>query len=264
MFQRDNPELCHQMKRSKQTSGKSPRLGPSPRLRSSSISSTHSSYAGTPETGPMPMLLEPTQMTIGGSSMNSGMNDVQSTSFGSAGQQQASFRSLSSSFQNGTTGLPTGLGVLLAPDGNLVTGKIAPIANTQHHFQQSQQQHQSRFMNNNGQPVAINNGLSTEQLRLMEQDMIDRDRQASSLAAAGMVADQVALHPSSNQISSSTPEPNFDLGLGDYGHGAPLSPTAIEEMDADFSRMFDPSYELQNMETEGSGWPSMNNNDNNN
>lgn len=256
MFQRDNPELCQQMRRSKQKSGQSPRLGPSPRLRSSSISSHNSPYLSdkTPENGPMPMSLEPSQITLsqgGNTTISNGTTAV----YQSAPQQVTTFRSLSTSFQtegfrvDGNTTLPTGLGILLSPDGNLVTGKVA--ATSQHR----------PVSNITPQPVASRphpgapEGLTTEQKHLMEQDMLDRERQASSLAAAGMVADQVKCQ---------TPEPvigaaDYDIGLGDVG--APLSPSAMEEMETDFSRMFDPHYELQNMETEGSGWPTLSTDD---
>lgn len=310
MFHRDNQDLCHQMKRSKQKNGQSPRLGPSPRLRSNSISSPHSTYSGgTPDIGPMPMQLEPTQMTIGTGIMNNSDINVANIGGGAAtgtgtgtgtgaGQHHATtFRTLSSSFQmtegfrvDGTTRLPTGLGILLSPDGNLVTGKIAPTANTQQQFQQQQpqsqqpqsqqpqhhfphvqqqQQQQSMFVQHNVQTGLIDNITTQEQHRLMEQDIMDRERQASSLAAAGMVAEQVS-HTGHNNDQHNAQMLNinidvaneYDMALGEYGH--PLSPNAMEEMELDFSRMFDPSYEIQSMETEGSGWPTLNNNNNNN
>ncbi len=105
--------------------------------------------------------------------------------------------------------------------------------------------------------------MTSEQQKMMEQDMLDRERQASSLAAAGMVAEQVTLNQDGQQQHSQQQQASvnltinpvdYDMGLGDV---APLSPTAMEEMETDFSRMFDPHYELQNMETEGSGWPTM-------
>ena len=158
MFQRDNPELCHQMRRSKQKNSQSPRLGPSPRLRSSSISSSVNSpslsYTSdkTPESGPMPMALEPSQMALGqdGSGSTTANGNGAAAPYGS--QQVTTFRTLSSSFRttaepfrvDGTTMLPTGLGVLLSPDGNLVTGNIAPTAaagSQHHHVHQNQHQH---------------------------------------------------------------------------------------------------------------------------
>lgn len=288
MFQRDSPELCHQMRRSKQKNSQSPKLGPSPRLRSSSISSSVGQSPGsyissdkTPETSPMPMALEPSQMALGqdGTAANTNGNGGSAAPYGS--QQATTFRTLSSSFRttgepfrvDGTTRLPTGLGVLLSPDGNLVTGKIAPMAATsssQHHHSHQSQHPTSTLVAPKLHP-GTPNGMTSEQQKMMEQDMLDRERQASSLAAAGMVAEQVTNRQDGQQQqqqqSHHEQQPNvgmtinvnavdYDMGLGDVG--APLSPTAMEEMETDFSRMFDPHYELQNMETEGSGWPSIN------
>lgn len=324
MFQRDNPELCHQMRRSKQKSGQSPRLGPSPRLRSNSLSSPHSTYSlqstgtdgKTPDAGPMPMSLEPCGMTIShDGSVQQQQAQTQQSPQVTTYRTLSSFQSSNEPFRvDGTTRLPTGLGILLSPSGNLVSGKIAPTANT---VQAQQQQVQLQSSKPMGQPLApppvapsmVPNGLSlqhpgapssgingnaavgvatngggmsmtSEQRRLMEQDMLDRERQASSLAAAGMVVEQVTAHniqsnggigignnggvgdSVSTNNNTNTNVPKLELNVSDYdiGMGDPLSPSAMEEMETDFSRMFDPSYEIQSMETEGSGWPSLNTN----
>lgn len=321
MFQRDNPESCHQMRRSKQKSGQSPRLGPSPRLRSNSLSSPHSTFSTdgkTPDTGPMPMSLDPCGMTIShdgnGSSPGHSMTVQQQSPQVTTYRTLSSFKRTTEPFRvDGTTRLPTGLGILLSPNGNLVSGKIAPFANTGQPQQQVQVQQSkpmgqplapppvspsmvsnaplqhpgapSFSMNGNAAAAGRNNSggmsMTTEQRRLMEQDMMDRERQASSLAAAGMVVEQVTANniqsnggigfgvgsmgdgiSSNNNMNAQKLELNvsdYDIGMGD-----PLSPSAMEEMETDFSRMFDPSYEIQNMETEGSGWPSLNTNMNEN
>lgn len=86
----------------------------------------------------------------------------------------------------------------------------------------------------------------------MQQDMIDRERQASALASAGRIAEKVDSSPAGGGIDAA----HLDGTQIDFLHldGA-LSDAAIEQMETDFSRLFDPENEIQNMETEGSGWP---------
>jgi len=213
-------------------------------------------------------------MALGQDGMGGAANvNGSSTTSPYGSQQVTTFRTLSSSFRttsepfrvDGTTRLPTGLGVLLSPDGNVVTGNIAPTAtggSTQHHHShQVQHQQAAAPMVAKAHPGAPD-GMTPAQQKMMEQDMIDRERQASSLAAAGMVAEQVTGQQNNGQQHHSQ-QPDISMAINvtdvdyDIGLGAPLSPTAMEEMETDFSRMFDPHYELQNMETEGSGWPIM-------
>jgi hypothetical protein len=111
-----------------------------------------------------------------------------------------------------------------------------------------------------------------------QDDMFDRDRQASALAAAGMVADSISLsrsigpdrvHSSTSfashgleappQLAGYAPPPvhsssseldNINWNLMDLGQ------MHLDDMDMDFARLFDPAQEAENMQTEGSGWPS--------
>jgi hypothetical protein len=105
-FQRDKPELCQQMKRSKQKSSQSPKLGPSPRMRANSIGSLASSPSHTPEINPSSMSLEPTHMSLSQTS--------------SYAQSSTTFRTLSSGDGEEHRKLPalipprTGLGILMS------------------------------------------------------------------------------------------------------------------------------------------------------
>ncbi len=253
------------MKRSKQKSGQSPKLGPSPRLRANSISSLTSSPSHTPEINPNPLSLEPSQMTLNHQTDALGTNGsggyVQS-----GGAHLTTFRTLSASADGGEQRqfpalIPprTGLGILMSSNGDATKGgngvgtAVAPPPAT-HHVHQP--------------PVHIapNPFVSAEQQKMMRQDMIDRERQASALAAAGMVAEKVdSSHPATivNPASTNTSagagvpiSPRTELGLFDMGDT--LSAAAIDQMETDFSRLFDPENEIQNMETEGSGWPTLN------
>jgi len=121
----------------------------------------------------------------------------------------------------------------------------------------------------------------------MQLDMLDRERQASALAAAGLVAESVSRtrstssgdlrpaemggmrappvlgHPPSSpapqQPAMATAAAASGLAPVDYGVmdiGGGLSAVTIDDMDLDFAKLFDPENELAGMQTEGSGWPT--------
>jgi hypothetical protein len=122
-------------------------------------------------------------------------------------------------------------------------------------------------------------GINKEETR-SEDDLLDRDRQASALAAAGMVADSISLSRTTgpDRVHSS----HSSASLGSHGLEAPpqlaghvppatstsseldninwnlmdLGQMHLDDMDMDFARLFDPAQEAENMQTEGSGWPS--------
>jgi hypothetical protein len=112
-----------------------------------------------------------------------------------------------------------------------------------------------------------------------QDDMFDRDRQASALAAAGMVADSISLSRTTSgpdRVHSSTSLASHGLEAPPQlaGHVPPPVPSSsseldnvnwnlmdlgqmhLDDMDMDFARLFDPAQEAENMQTEGSGWPS--------
>ena len=131
--------------------------------------------------------------------------------------------------------------------------------------QQQQQQQQQQAQSSS---AAIN-----EKQRRFQQEIRDRDRQASALAAAGMVAESVSLTKTGQQqqvaaglqappqllaqqgtpvTAASTSElDSINWNLMDMAGAA-----NFDDMDLDFAELFDPANELANMYTEGSGWPS--------
>lgn len=120
-------------------------------------------------------------------------------------------------------------------------------------------------------------GIAKEEAR-GQDDLYDRDRQASSLAAAGMVADSISLSRTtdSDRVHSSTSLASQGLEAPPQlaGHAPPpvtstyseldninwnlmdLGQMHLDDMDMDFAKLFDPAQEAENMQTEGSGWPS--------
>jgi hypothetical protein len=108
-----------------------------------------------------------------------------------------------------------------------------------------------------------------------QQDLLDREQQASALAAAGMVAESVAAASGGTvpmqglqappQLATSLPPPmagatsqstsseidNINWGLMDLGT------MNLDDMDMDFAALFDPINEMANMQMEGSGWPTQ-------
>jgi hypothetical protein len=208
LFLRDQPELCQEMKRAKQKSGQSPKLGPMGRMRSNSVSSEWSTPghtpSHTPEFAPTQITLEPSQLDLSQSS-----NGYQPNGY------NQSFRSLDAGNGQVPALIPprTGLGIMMSSHdystGTLPepTGMSAPTVSNS--YQQS----------------------------LMQQDLIDREVQASSLAAAG------------NSIFENTGQYNIDssrigginasddIGLLDLGDDT------MEQMETNFARMFDPEVE---------------------
>jgi len=103
--------------------------------------------------------------------------------------------------------------------------------------------------------------MSPEQQR----DLADRERQAQSLAAAGMVAETVGRgsHPGAlygpPQLASATGEPSAGNGfsgiMDSNNWGMPDIDASLEDIEMDFAKLFDPDHEMESMQTEGSGWP---------
>ena len=162
------------------------------------------------------------------------------------------FRSLSPAAPPQTSGTPqTGLGILMnnkssaSPNSTLSTG-----------YQMAT--------------------MTLEQQQMVQADLADRDRQASALAAAGMVAETVGYN---QHVGNGIAPPPNGLGL----HAPPMlgsvvlpatpEPTgtidginwsmmdvgmALDDMEMDFANLFDPAHEEANMQMEGSGWPGTN------
>jgi hypothetical protein len=111
----------------------------------------------------------------------------------------------------------------------------------------------------------MSTGSAAESNRGFAQEMMDRERQASSLAAAGMVADSVSVAARGHVLGLQAPPP---LATG----GAILTvPSAeldsinwnldpgimyLDDMDLDFAQLFDTASEVASMQTDGSGWPT--------
>lgn len=352
-FHRDKPELCIQMKRSKQKTGQSPRLGPSPRLRANSMSSpgllstdSSTSISGGSLVGGVgsgqgnkDLLLtpssecaaglanisidnQPTDLNLSQSAPSNGYMyssmSLRNQQMPQQSQHSTSFRTMSTSFQSDATSSSqqpqTGLGILMGTAShnngnngvNVATASINnPLSNaTNSSFNSGNATVAASNLHQQGQPRHPGMYFANEQQRIMEQDILDRERQASSLAAAGMVADKVSCTNlpalgSGGNIAQSTSqnngvaikmednsatvntnaassEFNCDMNMLDTstgggvmgvgtnifmsvnGDGNPDSMMAPDDMELDFAKLFDPENELHNMETEGTGWPSLN------
>ena len=101
-------------------------------------------------------------------------------------------------------------------------------------------------------------GMSNEGSTVFQEE---RERQASSLAAAGMVAETVSMSGGRTglaappQLASSAPAATSSTGDLDNINWGDVSGVQVDDMDLDFATLFDPSIEEANMQTEGSGWP---------
>lgn len=250
-FQRDNPELCQQMKRSKQKSSQSPKLGPSPRLRSNSMSSLASSPSHTPEMNPTSISLEPSLMSLSSQKNGSGMG----VSGVGGNVHNTTFRSLSFGDSSEHRTFPalipprTGLGILMSSNAQQQDGGLSTSSSSLMNPTTSSLFHPASIQ------IAPNSYMTAEQQQLMQQDIIDRERQASLLASAGLIAERVDSCQATPEICSSVVP--IDHGIDFLNLDDGLTDAAIDQMETDFSKLFDPENELQNMETEGSGWPGV-------
>mmetsp|Transcript_19742 Transcript_19742/g.30449 ORF Transcript_19742/g.30449 Transcript_19742/m.30449 type:complete len:713 (+) Transcript_19742:750-2888(+) len=278
LFHRDHPDRCLQMKRSKQKGAQSPQLraasqSPSGRPRSGSfnsepsVSPADSPYSLEPSplagSAPTPSVLTPSAM---------GQPQVVNIS---TQQHHSNFRTLSpggnSQTQLQASGGPqTGLGILL--NGNNLQSNVPQrtLAPTPPPVNQP--------LNH---PAAH---LSPDNNRRVQEDLADRELQASALAAAGMVAETVdqsgntvripaagqqqqgavvgtnwqGLQPPPSLVgtSSTPPPPGVGVATTEGTNWGMMDITSgMDDMDLDFAKLFDPAHEVQSMHTEGSGWP---------
>lgn len=122
--------------------------------------------------------------------------------------------------------------------------------------------------------------LTPQQLKLVQEDLAERERQASALAAAGMVAETVDQSGSGNLQNMGHGIVGGTSGMTWQGLHAPpvlaaMAPLTtspggtpaegtdwndmdmnLDDMEMDFAKLFDPAHEVANMQTEGSGWPT--------
>jgi hypothetical protein len=115
--------------------------------------------------------------------------------------------------------------------------------------------------------------LSPSQQQRYQEDLLERENQASSLAAAGMVAESVSLTSPPQSLSKSLPVQGLQPPPTILAQTVPAPTTTseldsinwnfmdigavhLDDMDMDFATLFDPANELSNMQTKGSGWPS--------
>ncbi|KAL3938224.1 MAG: hypothetical protein SGARI_001823, partial [Bacillariaceae sp.] len=166
-FHRDHPDRCLQMKRTKQKGTGSPQLRPSPRLGGRSGASSPATPGMSPNESPASTYLEspashgqPTTLSLSSAQPLNG-----------AESRQAHFRDNSPSHLQSTSQPQTGLGLLMGQP-----LKPAPAAPALAH-----------------PPANAYSHLTPEQQARIQEDLADRERQASALAAAGMVADSVNL-----------------------------------------------------------------------
>ncbi|KAI2498005.1 hypothetical protein MHU86_16503 [Fragilaria crotonensis] len=165
----------------------------------------------------------------------------------SSDTHMANFRSLSPGIPQHTSGTPqTGLGILLTNKNSSIP-TAAPSAGYSYN---TTSDHRPQF----------------------QDDLADRELQASALAAAGMVAETGGFSLFGNRDAS----PLEDLGLQPPPTLGSLVPPpipnpnatmdamdwnnmdvgmAIDDMEVDFAKLFDPANEMANMQMEGSGWP---------
>lgn len=265
MFHRDQPDRCLQMKRTKQKGNGSPQLRPSPRS-GGRPGSVPSSPLLSPDSSPSAYVLEPATLSQSAPTVLTTAVMGRPAYMGGAEQRQAHFRTMSPSHLHASLHAPvhapingaaprTGLGILMNDNKHSSTAAAVPAP-----------------------PLvpSVMTSMTPEQRMLVQEDLADRERQASSLAAAGMVAESVSLtQPLSGPIGTSPnnqpqglqappalgmlPPPanpgntemdGINWNLMDLGN------TNLDDLDMDFATLFDPANEAASvsMQTQGTNW----------
>jgi hypothetical protein len=227
------------MKRSKQKG--SPQL--KPRGAGNSVSS---SPLLSPDASPSCYSLEHSSLSKSAPNFSSFMMPPQSQS--TSDTHMANFRSLSPGVPQHTSGTPqTGLGILLTNKNNSIS---TPVPTAGYSYT-----------------------MTSDQSQLFQDDLADRELQASALAAAGMatesgsfsifVGNRVTSPPEDlglqpppalgSFVPPPIPHPNATMDVIDWNNMD--VGMAIDDMEVDFAKMFDPAHEIANMPMEGSGWP---------
>jgi len=94
--------------------------------------------------------------------------------------------------------------------------------------------------------------MTEEQMKLMQRDIMDRDRQARSLAHAGMLAESVkAKYQEGNRTLEIPPYLTADA---DFGWSAMELVDHVDDLDVDFLNIFDPMQEVMTMTFDKNGW----------
>eukprot|EP00536_Pseudo-nitzschia_multiseries_P012684 jgi/Psemu1/260839/estExt_Genewise1Plus.C_4990008 len=184
-FHRDHPDRCLQMKRTKQKG--SPQLKPSPR---SGARSANASPLTTPGLSPQP---SPASLALDSPSGQPTMLSLSSVQPQSQGEQrQAHFRNDSHpNLQSASAQRQTGLGLLMNNSAAATAEAPATVAST---------------------PTYATH-LTQEQQARLQEDLADREQQASSLAAAGMAAGTVNYNQSANSVVQVLQAPPALVGM---------------------------------------------------
>ncbi|CAB9502577.1 stress transcription factor B-2b [Seminavis robusta] len=253
MFHRDQPDRCLQMKRSKQKGSGgtgSPQLRPSPRSAGRSGGSVPSSPLLTPESSPGVYALEPA--TLSQSAPATLTAPIMGRHLHPPEQRQAHFRTMSPpSLPPPSVALgaapQTGLGILMT------NNKLSAHNNGT-----------TTTSNNNNPPRTFMAGMTPAQQIRVQEDLADRERQASALAAAGMVAESVSLTRPPIANNKRPPQQGLQappaLGMVPPPNTAAttemesinwnlleLGNTNLDDLDMDFATLFDPANEAVNI-----------------
>jgi len=261
-FHRDHPDRCLQMKRTKQKGTGSPQLRPSPRLSGRGSGASSPATPGmSPSESPASTYLE--SPASHGHPTTLSLSSAQPQASGES--RQAHFRNDSPSHLQSNMQPQTGLGILM--NGGVSASAPPPPPPPQSAPHPGSHAYQTPH----GNPSYSH--LTPEQQTRIKEDLADRERQASALAAAGMVADSVTLtRPSAaigqvlqappplvgmpppaapGHMNSSDPvghppmeSINWNLDLG------PALGSGLDDMDMDFATLFDTEQEQNFMTTD--------------